>query len=63
MCLVFLSPKIKSLFKDLYNNIKTKSNRFTENIYSEKKSTKVRLRNSLVKVYISERSGYLMLLC
>lgn len=53
---VYLSPKIKSLFKNLYNNIKTKYNRLTDNIYSERKRTNVRLRNSLVKVYISERS-------
>lgn len=51
---VDLSPKIKSLCKNVSNNFKTKYNRFTENIYSENKSTKVRLRNSLVKVYISE---------
>lgn len=35
-----LSPKIKSLLNILYNNIKTKYNRFIENIYSEKKINK-----------------------
>lgn len=58
-----LSPKIKYLLNILYNNIKTKYNRFIENIYSEKKSTKVRLRNSLVKIYISESSCNPTLLC